>query len=98
MKPSLRTTMMLLALAGSAPSWGQELEKIVVGASGPHNLSYLPVPGADFLHTFSTGGKLSTGQFKETGVFFHTTNQGNPPAHGLRLENMVNDKWAGRAR
>ncbi|MDH3348023.1 MAG: hypothetical protein OEM02_07980, partial [Desulfobulbaceae bacterium] len=45
---------------------------------------------------YSRDGKLSTAQLKETELFFHHGNQGDSSAQDLRLEEMVNDTWAGR--
>jgi NitT/TauT family transport system substrate-binding protein len=48
-------------------------------------------------NAFSVEGKLSTTQLKETELFFQTTSAGDPRAGAMRIEQMVNDRWSGRA-
>lgn len=45
---------------------------------------------------FSRDGKFSTGQLKETELFFRNTNKGNEKAQNLQIESIINDQWAGR--
>jgi NitT/TauT family transport system substrate-binding protein len=45
---------------------------------------------------FSKDGKFSTAQLQETERFFRTTSGGSPRAMALRLESLVEDRWAGR--
>lgn len=45
---------------------------------------------------FSKDGAFSTRQLKETEIFFHTSAEGNSAATSLKVESMINDKWAGR--
>jgi NitT/TauT family transport system substrate-binding protein len=45
---------------------------------------------------FSRDGKLSSRQLQATELFFHSTTKDNPQAQALRLEQMVQDQWAGR--
>lgn len=49
-----------------------------------------------FPRQFSTDGKFSTRQLKETEIFFIDSQQGNPAAQNLRIESMIVDRWAGR--
>jgi NitT/TauT family transport system substrate-binding protein len=45
---------------------------------------------------FSRDGAFSTPQLAETERFFRSTNPDNAGARALRLDSMVNDRWAGR--
>lgn len=45
---------------------------------------------------YSTDGKFSTAQLKETEVFFQSSQASNPAARSLDIESMINDRWAGR--
>lgn len=45
---------------------------------------------------YSTDGRLSTGQLRETEIFFHATSGDVPAAKALKIESMVDDRWAGR--
>jgi hypothetical protein len=49
-------------------------------------------------HAFSTDGKFSTSQLKETEIFFQKSNAENPKAQNFHIENIINDKWAGRLK
>lgn len=45
---------------------------------------------------YSRDGRFSTRQLRETEIFFHTTSGKDPAATGLKIESMVDDRWAGR--
>jgi len=45
---------------------------------------------------FSRDGRFSTAQIKETDVFFQSSLEKGTPGQGLRLESLLNDRWAGR--
>jgi NitT/TauT family transport system substrate-binding protein len=45
---------------------------------------------------YSSDGKFSTRQLRETEIFFIDSQAGNPAAEALRIESMVFDRWAGR--
>lgn len=45
---------------------------------------------------YSTDGKFSTRQLRETEIFFIDSQAGNQAAEAFRIESMVVDKWAGR--
>lgn len=45
---------------------------------------------------FSRDGAFSSRQLQETEKFFHGSSVGNPTAQALKVESMINDKWAGR--
>lgn len=47
-------------------------------------------------HAFSRDGKFSTRQLQETQLFFHKTSAGNPKARALKIERIIDDRWAGR--
>lgn len=45
---------------------------------------------------YSTDGRFSTRQLRETEAFFHEAQKGNPAARALEIESMVVDRFAGR--
>lgn len=45
---------------------------------------------------YSTDGKFSTRQLRETEIFFRASQAHDPAAQGLKVEDMVVDRWAGR--
>ncbi len=45
---------------------------------------------------YSKDGAFSSAQLKETEIFYHTTTEGDTQVQSPQLNNMVNDKWAGR--
>ncbi len=45
---------------------------------------------------FSRDGKFSTAQIKETDIFFQSSLEKGAPGHGLSLNSLLNDRWAGR--
>lgn len=47
-------------------------------------------------HAFSRDGRFSSAQLRETELFFRTTSEGNGNAQRLRIESIIDDKWAGR--
>lgn len=49
-------------------------------------------------HAFSGDGKFSSSQLKETELFFHKTSEGDAAAEHLRIETIIDDKWAGRRK
>lgn len=46
--------------------------------------------------SFSKDGKFSTRQLKETDAFFHTSLEPGMPGKELSVEQMLDDRWAGR--
>ena len=49
-------------------------------------------------HAFSRDGKFSSSQLKETEVFFRKTSEDNAMAQSLKIESIINDRWAGRSK
>jgi NitT/TauT family transport system substrate-binding protein len=49
-----------------------------------------------FPRQYSRDGKFSTRQLKDTEIFFHASQRGNPQAQALKIESMIVDRWAGR--
>jgi len=47
---------------------------------------------------FSRDGKFSTAQLKETDLFFHNGLEAGAAGQRLSLENMLDDRWAGRGK
>ncbi|HUW50367.1 MAG TPA: ABC transporter substrate-binding protein [Sulfuricella sp.] len=75
-------------------------EEIVdrLGVTSPEERESLLVSLRKYPRTFTHDGKFSTSQLKETEHFFRTTSEGNPPAQALKIESMVDDRWAGRSK
>lgn len=75
-------------------------EEIVemLGVTDPDERNSLLLSLKKYPRAFSKDGKFSTAQLKETEIFFHTGNADNPKALALQMENMVNDRWAGRKK
>lgn len=51
-----------------------------------------------YRQAYSRDGSFSTRQLQETERFFASSSTGNAAAQNLRLEDMVNDTWAGRTK
>ena len=66
--------------------------------SDPNERSSLLATLAKYHRIYTSDGRFSTSQLKETELFFHTTSAGDPGAESLRIEQMVNDLWAGRTQ
>ncbi|MBI5921308.1 MAG: ABC transporter substrate-binding protein [Betaproteobacteria bacterium] len=49
-------------------------------------------------NVFSRDGKFSTRQLQETEVFFHKTSEGDVKAQSLKIESIIDDRWAGRSQ
>jgi NitT/TauT family transport system substrate-binding protein len=49
-------------------------------------------------NSFSRDGKFSSAQLKETEVFFRSSLDEGSTGHLLSIEEMVNDRWAGRCK
>ena len=49
-------------------------------------------------HAFSRDGRFSSSQLKETEVFFRKTSEDNAKAQSLKIESIINDRWAGRSK
>lgn len=49
-----------------------------------------------YRRAYSRDGKFSTAQLQETQHFFQVTSGDDPKAAALRIEQMVDDRWAGR--
>lgn len=45
---------------------------------------------------FSRDGRFSTQQLIDTETFFHASQSSNPSAKALKIESMIDDRWAGR--
>ncbi len=48
--------------------------------------------------SFSRDGSFSTAQLKETDIFFHSSLTEGAPGQTLTIEQMVDDRWAGRVQ
>jgi NitT/TauT family transport system substrate-binding protein len=73
-------------------------EQIVdtLGVSDPVERESLLSALKKYTQAFSADGRFSTQQLSETDRFFQSGSKDNTNA--LRIENMVNDKWAGRRK
>lgn len=69
-----------------------------LGVENPEERAALLASLKKYPHAFSDEGKFSSAQLKETEVFFHSTSSDNPKAMALRIESMVDDRWAGRGK
>lgn len=47
-------------------------------------------------HLYSRDGRFSSAQLAETETFFHRTSAGNAPAQALKIDAMIDSRWAGR--
>ena len=47
---------------------------------------------------FSRDGRFSTAQLQETDIFFHSSLEQEAPGQSLTIEQMVDDRWAGRVQ
>ena len=75
-------------------------EEIVdkLGVTNPEERDSLLVSLRKYPRAFSKEGKFSTLQLKDTELFFHASSEGIPQAQALRIESMVDDRWAGRSK
>jgi ABC-type nitrate/sulfonate/bicarbonate transport system substrate-binding protein len=62
----------------------------------PEEISSLLLALRKYPHAYSHNGKFSSNQLKQTELFFRQTNSDNARAQSLNIENIINDKWAGR--
>jgi NitT/TauT family transport system substrate-binding protein len=67
-----------------------------LGVTDPEERASLLMALHKYPRAFSKDGEFSSRQLKETELFFRKTNADNPNAQGLRIESIINDKWAGR--
>lgn len=49
-------------------------------------------------HAFSRDGRFVTRQLQDTELFFHKTSAGDAKAQDLRIDSIIDDRWAGRSR
>lgn len=67
-----------------------------LGIADPEERKALVLALKKYPRAFSKDGKFSTRQLKETEQFFRKTMEGVPQAQALRIESLIDDKWAGR--
>ena len=79
-------------IAGHTPE--QVIEALAI--ADPEERQALLFSLRKYPRAFSPDGRFSTGQLRETDIFFHTSNQDNPKAQALGIESMVDDRWADR--
>lgn len=66
--------------------------------SNPEERNSLLLALRKYPYAFSRDGRFSTRQLQETEVFFHTTSEGDAAAQSLKIENIIDDRWAGHRR
>jgi NitT/TauT family transport system substrate-binding protein len=67
-----------------------------LGVTDPEERRAFLLALRQYPNVFSADGRLSTRQLAHTEEFFHATSDGDPRAHTLRIESMVDDRWSGR--
>ncbi|MDD5328790.1 MAG: ABC transporter substrate-binding protein [Sulfuricella sp.] len=101
LKDSPRKVGKMVAMLRETLQWmaSHTPEEIVakLGVTNPDERNSLLVSLKKYPHAFSKDGRFSTRQLKETELFFRTTSEGNARAQALRIESMIDDRWAGRA-
>lgn len=68
----------------------------ILKVTDPEERTSLLLALRKYPHAFSRDGKFSSSQLNETEIFFRKTSSGNVKAQSLKIENLINDKWAGR--
>jgi NitT/TauT family transport system substrate-binding protein len=69
-----------------------------LGISDPQEREGLLLALKKYPNVYSRDGQLSTLQLQETEKFFHNSNADNPAVQAIRIESMIESKWAGRSR
>jgi NitT/TauT family transport system substrate-binding protein len=70
----------------------------VLGVKNPEERAALLLSLRKYPKTFSLDGKFSTAQLKETDVFFHSSLEKGDAGQSLSIEQMLDDRWAGRVK
>lgn len=70
----------------------------VLGIKEPKERAALLLSLNKYPKTFNGDGKFSTAQLKETDVFFHSGLTKGDSGQSLSIEQMLNDRWAGRMK
>ena len=88
--------MMVKSLQWIAKHTPEEVvDKLKVTA--PEERTSLLLALRKYPRAFSRDGKFSSSQLMETESFFHKTSEGNAKAQSLKVESIINDRWAGRS-
>lgn len=69
-----------------------------LGVKEPEERDALLLSLRKYPKTFSRDGKFSTAQLKETDIFFHSSLESSAAAQSLSIEQMLDDRWAGRVK
>lgn len=69
-----------------------------LGVKEPEERAALLLALGKYPKTFSRDGKFSTAQLKETDIFFHSGLEKGDAGLSLSIEQMLDDRWAGRAK
>ncbi|MBF0284855.1 MAG: ABC transporter substrate-binding protein [Magnetococcales bacterium] len=91
-----RMTDMLRRSLGYIASHAAEEVVAALGVEDPEEKRSLVYSLNQYPRAFSKDGRFSTQQLQETDAFFHGASPGDPQAQALKLESMVDDRWAGR--
>lgn len=70
----------------------------VLGISEPEERSALLLSLKSYPRAFSRDGKFSAAQLKETNNFFHGDSDSSAAAKALKVESMVDARWAGQGK
>ncbi len=70
----------------------------VLGVNEPEERSALLLSLHKYPKTFNRDGKFSAAQLKETDIFFHSSLEKGDAGLSLSLEQMLDDRWAGRGK
>ncbi|MCK9386901.1 MAG: ABC transporter substrate-binding protein [Sulfuritalea sp.] len=69
-----------------------------LGVKEPEERAALLLSLNKYPKTFSRDGKFSTAQLKETDIFFHSSLEQGDAGLSLSIEQMLDDRWAGRGK
>jgi NitT/TauT family transport system substrate-binding protein len=69
-----------------------------IGVKDPEEREALLLSLKKYPKAFSRDGKFSSAQLKETDIFFHSSLEKGALGQTLRIEQMLDDRWAGRVQ
>lgn len=69
-----------------------------LGVKEPEERAALLLALGKYPKTFNRDGKFSTAQLKETDIFFHSSLEKGDAGLSLSIEQMLDDRWAGRVK
>ena len=81
-------------IAGHTPE--QAADRLAI--KDPEERDALVMSLKTYPRTFSRDGRFSTAQLKETDIFFHSSLEKGAAGRALGVEQMLDDRWAGRVK